>query len=297
MGARPVLAKEMPFSSIIKGFSELRVFVIGDVMLDRYAWGRVTRISPEAPVPVLKVSGENFLPGGAANVASNLRGLGASVRVSGVIGGDYEGEKLLELLREIGVDSRGIILDPKRLTTTKTRLIAESQQIARMDREEVYPISDELKNRLIEAILESVEEHSPHGIIISDYAKGAVTEELSHEVIRLAKSKGIFVAVDPKGSDFSKYRGASVITPNQKEAEEVCGFSIADEKTAFLFPSELPGSRTVRSLHPAQSFPRSTWGRADSTSRAAHRATQPFWCYTRSRTDGHRDPSSSPRGL
>ncbi len=221
----------MSFSSIIKGFSGLRVFVIGDVMLDRYAWGRVTRISPEAPVPVLKISGENFLPGGAANVASNLRGLGASVWVSGVIGRDYEGEKLLELLKEIGVDSRGIILDQKRPTTAKTRLIAESQQIARMDREGACPISDELRDRLMEAIIELVEEHSPHGIIISDYAKGAVREDLSHEVIRLAKSKGIFVAADPKGSDFSKYTETSVLTPNQKEAEEVCGFSIEDEKT------------------------------------------------------------------
>jgi D-beta-D-heptose 7-phosphate kinase / D-beta-D-heptose 1-phosphate adenosyltransferase len=221
----------MSISSIIKRFGELKILVIGDVMLDRYAWGRVTRISPEAPVPVLKISGENLLPGGAANVASNLKSLGASVEVSGVIGKDYEGEKLLELLAQIEIDSKALILDSKRPTTTKTRLIAGTQQIARMDREETHPISDELKNQLMKTITKSVEERPPHGIIISDYAKGLIRGDLSDEIIRLAKREGIFVSVDPKGKDFTKYRGANVITPNQKEAEEICGFSIEDKKT------------------------------------------------------------------
>lgn len=221
----------MFISSILKRFEEMRIFVIGDLMLDRYAWGRVMRISPEAPVPVLKILGENLLPGGAANVGSNLRSLGASVEICGVVGKDYEGERLLELLEQIEIDSKNVILDPKRPTTTKTRLIAGTQQIARMDREETNPISDELKNRLMEVIMKAVEECQPHGIIISDYAKGLIRDDLSVEIIQLAKKEGIFVAVDPKGRDFAKYSGTNVITPNQKEAEEVCGFLIEDERT------------------------------------------------------------------
>ncbi|MER3447688.1 MAG: bifunctional heptose 7-phosphate kinase/heptose 1-phosphate adenyltransferase [Candidatus Dadabacteria bacterium] len=221
----------MSISSIIKRFGELRILVIGDIMLDRYVWGRVMKISPEAPVPVLKVLGENLLPGGAANVGSNLRSLGASVEICGVVGKDYEGERLLEILEEIRIDSKNIIIDSKRPTTIKTRLIAGTQQIVRMDREETSPISDELKVRLMEVITKLVEEYLPHGIIISDYAKGVIREDLSGEIIRLAKSEGIFVAVDPKGKDFAKYSGANVITPNQREAEEVCGFSIEGDIT------------------------------------------------------------------
>lgn len=223
--------ERMSISSILKRFNEMKILVIGDLMLDRYTWGRVMRISPEAPVPVLKILGEDLLPGGAANVGSNLRSLGASVEICGVIGNDYEGERLLELLEQIEIDSKNIVLDPNRPTTTKTRLIAGTQQIARMDREETHAISDELKNRLMEVIMKSVEECPPHGIIISDYAKGSIREDLSEEIIQLAKMRGIFVAVDPKGNDFAKYSGTNVITPNQKEAEEVCRFSIEDEKT------------------------------------------------------------------
>jgi D-beta-D-heptose 7-phosphate kinase/D-beta-D-heptose 1-phosphate adenosyltransferase len=195
-------------------------------MLDRYIWGKVKRISPEAPVPVLKVSAENLSPGGAANVALNLKSLGANVELHGVIGNDYEGEKLVELLKQIEINPKGIIHDPKRPTTTKTRLIAESQQITRVDREETFQISNDLKNKLINMITNSIEKRTPHGLIISDYGKGLITEKLFAEIIRLAKSKGIFVAIDPKGRDFTKYRGANVITPNQREAEEICGFSI-----------------------------------------------------------------------
>src|SRR3989304_1501103 len=197
----------MPISSIIKRFNEPRILVIGDIMLDRYIWGRVKRISPEAPVPVLKVSGENLSLGGAANVAVNLKSLGAKVELFGIIGSDYEGEKLIDLLKQIDIDSKGIIYDLERPTTTKTRLIAESQHIARVDREETFPISNNLKKELINLF------------------------KLSIEIIRLANEKGISVVVDPKGKDFSKYKGANVITPNQRETEDICGFPIEDNET------------------------------------------------------------------
>ncbi len=220
----------MPISSIIKHFEKLSILVIGDIMLDRYIWGKVKRISPEAPVPVLRISGENLLPGGAANVALNLKSLGANVELYGVVGRDQEGKKLVDLLKQIEIKSKGIIFDPKRPTTTKTRLIAENQQIARVDREETHPISNEFEDKLLNLIAKSIKSRAPNGIIISDYAKGAINRDLSSEIIKLAKRNGIFVAVDPKGRDFTKYRGASVITPNEREAEEICGFSFRDDK-------------------------------------------------------------------
>jgi len=198
-------------------------------MLDRYIRGEVKRISPEAPVPVLKVSEERLLPGGAANVARNLKSLGASVKLFGVTGEDIEGKELLELIKQEGIDTRNIIVDPERPTTTKTRLIAESQQITRVDREEVKPIPDRVMDKLITAISESFKKDKPHGVIISDYGKGVIRKELSQAVIQLARRNGVFVAVDPKGKDFSKYRGTNAITPNQRETEEVCGFPIKDE--------------------------------------------------------------------
>ncbi len=214
---------------IIERFCRLRVIVIGDIMLDRYIRGEVKRISPEAPVPVLKVSEERLLPGGAANVARNLKSLGASVKLFGVTGEDIEGKELLELIKQEGIDTRNIIVDPERPTTTKTRLIAESQQITRVDREEVKPIPDRVMDKLITAISESFKKDKPHGVIISDYGKGVIRKELSQAVIQLARRNEVFVAVDPKGKDFSKYRGTNAITPNQRETEEVCGFPIKDE--------------------------------------------------------------------
>jgi len=221
----------MNVAAILENFSKLRILVVGDVMLDVYIFGDANRISPEAPVPILKVSGENLSLGGAANVARNLRDLGASVEIFGVVGRDAEGENLITLLKQIQVDSSGVISDSKRTTTTKKRLIADNQQIARIDTEEASPIAGELQHRIIKSFSNSVALNKPDGIIISDYAKGAITKELSNEIIQLARRKEIFVCVDPKGRDFGKYKGANVITPNQKETEDLCGFQLADDNS------------------------------------------------------------------
>jgi D-beta-D-heptose 7-phosphate kinase/D-beta-D-heptose 1-phosphate adenosyltransferase len=218
-------------ASIIEDFSALKIMVVGDVMLDRYVFGEVNKISPEAPVQVLTVSREEVSPGGAANVANNLKSLGASVEIYGVIGDDPEGEKLLELLQRLEIRSKGIILDPKRPTTTKTRLIAGNQQVIRMDREVTEAIPGQVKDRILEAIIQSLGENPPDGIIISDYAKGLVRRDLSTSIIQMAKEKGIFICIDPKGKDFTRYRGADAITPNQREAEEVCGFQLEGEES------------------------------------------------------------------
>ncbi|MGQ0792599.1 MAG: D-glycero-beta-D-manno-heptose-7-phosphate kinase [Deltaproteobacteria bacterium] len=224
----------MDIAKIIRRFSQFRVSVAGDLMLDRYIWGAVNRISPEAPVPVLDVSSENTLPGGAANVARNLKSLGAEVNLFGSAGGDSDGANLLLLLANFGVGADGVIINPEKPTTTKTRLIAENQQITRIDREDVSPISEAMKSKVIEKFAVSLEINPPDALIISDYNKGLFAEDLLREIIALARKRKILIAVDPKGADFSKYRGADIITPNQKEAEQAVGFSIGDEKSAGL---------------------------------------------------------------
>jgi D-beta-D-heptose 7-phosphate kinase/D-beta-D-heptose 1-phosphate adenosyltransferase len=216
-----------PALPIIQQFKHLRVLILGDLMLDEYIWGTVQRISPEAPVPVVSVTSRTVVPGGAANVAANVAALGATVDVYGVVGTDQEGEYLRRLLASLSVNCAGLIADQNRPTSTKVRVIAERQQIVRMDREETAPIDGPHIDRLITAISDATEsEASPDAIILSDYAKGCLTPDLLKEVIALARSREIFVAVDPKGRDFRKYRGVNMLTPNRHETEVACGFAI-----------------------------------------------------------------------
>jgi rfaE bifunctional protein kinase chain/domain len=220
-----------PALPIIQKFSQLKVLVLGDLMLDEYIWGVVHRISPEAPVPVVSITAQTAVPGGAANVAANVAALGAAVDVIGIIGADHEGDYLRKLLSSIGVNCTAVITDYARPTSTKTRIIAEHQQIARMDREDTSSIGVIQAARLVEAARQAFDcEVPPDGLILSDYAKGCLTPELLKEVITLARSRDIFVAVDPKGRDFSKYRGVNVLTPNRLETEVVCGFPLEHEE-------------------------------------------------------------------
>lgn len=218
--------------SIISNFEKLKIIVIGDIMLDRFITGNVSRISPEAPVPVLRVNDESFSIGGAGNVAMNLIKLGATVKMFGVIGDDYNGHKLSELLRQTRIDSDDLLFDPGRITTTKTRIISKNQQIVRIDHELNTPIPDLIRKRIVKALIDSVNKFKPDGIILSDYDKGMITKELCKETMRHPRLRNIFFAVDPKGRDFVKYRGASVITPNRSEAEDVCGFKIDTDAAA-----------------------------------------------------------------
>ena len=219
----------MIHSSIIENFRNKRIIVVGDIMLDRYLIGTVSRISPEAPVPVLKAIEERLSLGGAGNVANNLKSLGAKVEIFGVVGSDSDGEILLNQLSQNNLSTKNIIIDTKRPTTTKTRLITRNQQVARIDKETELEITQSIHMHLINSIKRSIKNNPPDGIIISDYAKGLLKREFCRELIALANTKRIFIAVDPKGKDFTKYKGASVVTPNQTEAEEVCGFKIDDK--------------------------------------------------------------------
>lgn len=197
----------------------VRCLIIGDIMLDRYIYGNVSRISPEAPIPVVNVRRKDVDLGGAANVACNVRGLGAQTIISGILGEDKDGEEVLEELKSRGIEFAGIT-EPGRPTTVKTRIVGKGQQVVRFDEEDTTWLNVEQEKRLLEA---AGDIGDCSIVIISDYRKGVCTERLLHEVIEHAHDKKIPVIVDPKESDWTKYAGASYITPNFKEFCEALG--------------------------------------------------------------------------
>jgi rfaE bifunctional protein kinase chain/domain len=192
------------------------VAVVGDIMLDRYIWGQVERISPEAPVPVVAVADTSIRPGGAANVAWNLASLGVKARLAGLLGKDGSSRELMALMRGFGLSSSGLIVDPRRQTTEKIRIIAHSQQVVRADFESSEPIPAVLAAKLLAAVSRAVARAS--AVIVSDYGKGVVSNDVMDLVRSLCSKKGIPFLVDPKEGHFSLYRGAFAVTPNQKEA-------------------------------------------------------------------------------
>jgi cytidyltransferase-related domain len=198
------------------------VLVIGDLMLDRYLWGKVERVSPEAPVPVVLLDKEDCRPGGAANVAANIAGLGLTCRLLGCIGNDDAGNQLADAVAQSGVSTEAIIRLPRRPTITKTRIIGGHQQMLRMDRESNAPYDrDELQQ--LETAVRQFLQKSPSIVVLSDYDKGVLHPDLCQLVIRLAQESGIPLLVDPKGRDYSKYRGATALTPNRRETSDACG--------------------------------------------------------------------------
>jgi len=203
---------------IIDKFKNYKIMVIGDIILDEYIWGKASRLSPEAPVPVLEVNKYSYILGGAANVANNIRALGGKVCLSGVVGNDISADRLEEILLQNTIDKSCIIKDENRPTTIKTRLITHNHhQLVRFDRE----VKDEIPLSIEEKLYTKVEEliKSIDLILLSDYSKGVLTQGLTKKLIALAKKNKKPVIVDPKGLDFGKYSGASMITPNRLEAE------------------------------------------------------------------------------
>lgn len=203
----------------------IRVAVIGDVMVDRYLFGDVNRISPEAPVPVNKVIEIRDVLGGAANVASNLANLDCRVFLGGIAGNDSHGELLLRLLDTQRVDGSGILYEENRCTTTKMRILGDRQQMMRVDFEENQQVSVNESKRLLEWLIH-LAEGGLDGIVISDYGKGVCTPEVLHDIIKIARQYNIPTIVDPKGSNWAKYDRATFITPNVKELSEYVGYSV-----------------------------------------------------------------------
>jgi len=198
-------------------------------MIDHYLWGSCERISPEAPVQVVDIAKETTVLGGAGNVINNLKALGASVSVAGVIGDDDNGEELRSMLRAIDVDESKLIVQKGRKTSKKSRVIAVSQQILRYDKESKEDIEASSVDTIMDILRKDLADYD--AVILSDYGKGVLTDRLTQLIIKEAKKAGVRVLVDPKGSDFSKYRGATLLTPNKKEAQLATGIVIKDDAT------------------------------------------------------------------
>jgi D-glycero-beta-D-manno-heptose-7-phosphate kinase len=211
-------------ATLLDKFSETRVVVVGDIMQDIFIWGKVQRISPEAPVPVVEVQRQTAMLGGAANVVHNLRALGAQAGLAGVVGDDEAGRMVLAELDRAGVDRCGVVVEPGRPTSVKTRIIAHHQQVVRFDREDKKPIAP--ASRLVLARELAPALSGAHALIISDYAKGVISRELMEQVLAAAGDRP--VVVDPKVKNLDCFRGATVITPNTTEAGEAVGRELAD---------------------------------------------------------------------
>jgi len=217
----------LKLESLLREISKVRILVVGDIMLDRFIWGKVSRISPEAPVPVVVVDHENYLLGGAANVVNNIHSLGGKASLCGVVGDDEIGEKIISILKKIGIGTDGIFVEPGRQTTVKTRIFAHTQQVVRIDRE----TTDHLKTGTFRSLSEFLNRkmESSDAVILSDYGKGLLTRKLIRGAIRKAKGMKKVVLVDPKPKNVSFYKGATIVTPNTKEAGEASGIPISDE--------------------------------------------------------------------
>ena len=221
----------------INKFDQAKILVLGDVMLDEFIWGKVSRISPEAPVPVVNIHSESMMLGGAANVVANIHSLGGKAYLSGVIGKDSAGEAVCRELRKRNINEEGLVIDPKRRTILKSRVIAHSQQVVRMDRENREEIGQSIFTQLlnyIKSLLPKID-----AFIISDYGKGLITKKLLQELLPLAKSSKKIITVDPKLGNFFSYREVSLITPNKQEVERALGVEIREEDDLFKAGEEI----------------------------------------------------------
>jgi len=217
---KKILNRKRAFE-IIDGFPHAKVLVVGDLMIDHFIWGKVSRISPEAPVPVVDVDADHLLLGGSANVLHNIHAMGGKGYASGVIGADEMGKKLIGEFRKRQIGTQGIVVEADRPTTLKTRIVAHGQQMVRFDRESRRTVSADSIERMI-AYIRSLRDELG-AIVISDYSKGVVTKILLDGIRELVRGRRIIVCVDPKKSDFSLYEGCDIITPNHHEAGRAVG--------------------------------------------------------------------------
>jgi rfaE bifunctional protein kinase chain/domain len=208
------------FNKLFKKFSEIKAGVVGDVMLDTYWWGDVDRISPEAPVPVVALKKKEYRMGGAANVALNVKSLGAKVSIFSIIGNDEDGQTLEKLFREQRISTEYLLKSNKRITTSKTRIISRNQHMLRLDAEVVKDLDPADESRLIDAVTRYIEQEKPQVMIFEDYNKGVLTPKVISEIIKLCREKNVATTVDPKRKNFFAFRGVTVFKPNLKEVRE-----------------------------------------------------------------------------
>jgi len=219
----------MYIETFLAGVAKTRALVIGDLMLDEYVWGTVDRVSPEAPVQIVEVNKKELRLGGAGNVINNLLSLNCQVDVVSVVGDDEDGQFLMRLLEERGIGRQRVLCQPHRVTSRKTRVFASNQQIVRIDQETRADINVESEERLVAHVRALIAGFDI--VYLSDYQKGVLTNRVLRDVIAIARQANVPVVVDPKGVDFSKYHGATLLTPNRKEAQRATSIAIIDETT------------------------------------------------------------------
>ncbi len=222
------------FDQLFSSFSDQKVGVIGDVMLDTYLWGKVERISPEAPVPVVALSHKDYRLGGAANVALNLKALGAQVSVFSVIGDDEDGKLLHHRFSDEGIDAHYLLKSYKRITTNKSRIISRNQQMMRLDAEITTDLEQDDADRLVNCIREWIENERPAVVVFEDYNKGVLTEDIIDAVTGICRAHGVITTVDPKRKNFFSYRHTTIFKPNLKEVREALNLLTDDTGVTAL---------------------------------------------------------------
>ena len=216
-------------SKYVDGLSDTKVVVVGDILMDEYVWGDVSRISPEAPVPVVEIKQETKMLGGAANVVNNIASLGGTPILCGVIGEDQTGREIVDTMLQQGLRTDGIIREPGRPTSIKTRVVAHNQQVVRFDREVRKRLQDESIKRILDFVREI--EGDYEAVIVTDYGKGVISAELMEGLRKFLSDSRTLIAVDPKTGNFEFYHGVDVITPNHHEAAAFCRMEIVDEES------------------------------------------------------------------
>jgi len=224
----------MNFDELFSSFSNIKVAVVGDVMLDTYWWGRVDRISPEAPVPVVAVAEKEYRIGGAGNVALNVQSLGAQVSMISILGNDDDGSTLSKLLQDKNIDTRYLVKSENRITTNKIRIISRNQHMMRLDAEHTNDLDEKEATALLTAFENYINEEAPQVVILEDYNKGVLTENVITRIIALCREKNIFTTVDPKRKNFFAYKGVDIFKPNLKEVREGLNILTEDLETREL---------------------------------------------------------------
>lgn len=208
------------FNALFNGFTGIKAGIIGDVMVDTYLWGNVDRISPEAPVPVVRLKQKEYRIGGAGNVALNCKAMGASVTLLTVTGDDNDGQVLKTLFEDNGISTSGMVASASRITTNKTRIISRSQQMMRLDAEDTHDLNENEERSLLDKLDAYLLHEKPQVIILEDYNKGVLTEYVIREVVARCKAHNVLIAVDPKKKNFFAYKGVDIFKPNLKEVRE-----------------------------------------------------------------------------
>ncbi len=232
--------------NIVSRIKKTKILVLGDLILDHYIFGKAERLSPEAPVPVVWANSENFLLGGASNVAHNIVSLGGKSYICGVVGADYYADKLLSLAKGIGIKDEFVIKDKDRPTTLKTRVIAQHHQIVRIDWESCQVLSKKSSRRIVDSIIKNINRFD--AVIIEDYGKGLINAEVLSDIVDICARKRKIITVDPKEDNFGLYRGVTALTPNIKEAQNAANFKIKRPQDLFVVKDIIMNSLSPQAL-------------------------------------------------